>query len=71
VLTAIDPMVPIYGIKAGHITLSTDRGHKLHLKFHANDLGHPAFKAEPLALRGDALVMLRYDTEIRFVRVRP
>ena len=70
-LTAIDPMVPVYGLKAGHFPLSADRGHKLHLKFHANDLGHPAFKGEPLALRGDALVMLRYDTEIRFVRVGP
>lgn len=71
VLTAIDPMVPIYGTKAGHFLLSPDRGHRLHLKFHANDLGHPAFNSEPLALRGKDLLMTRYDTEIRFVRVRP
>jgi hypothetical protein len=71
VLTSIDPLVPVYGTRAGHFPLSPDRGHKLHLKFHANDLGHPAFKSEPVALSGDALVMTRFDTEIRFVRVKP
>ena len=70
-LTSIDPMVPVYGTPAGHFPLSEDRGHRLRLKFHANDLGHPAFKGEPLELRGRDLFLSRYDTEIRFVRVRP
>ena len=71
VLTAIDPMVPVYGILAGHFPLSAERGHRLRLKFHANDLGHAAFRDEPLELRGRDLFLSRYDTEIRFVRVRP
>ena len=70
-LAAIDPMVPVFGIPAGHFALSQDRGHRLRLKFHANDLGHPAFQSEPLEIRGKDLIMNRYDTEIRFVRVRP
>jgi hypothetical protein len=71
VLTAIDPMVPVYGIPAGHFPLSSERGHRLHLKFHANDLGHAAFRGEPLKIDASGLLMQRYDTEIRFVRVRP
>lgn len=70
-LASIDPMVPVYGTVAGHFPLSPDRGHHLVLRFHANDLGHAAFDHEPLALKDGALVFDRYDTEIRFVRVRP
>jgi hypothetical protein len=70
VLTAVDPLVPVYSIPAGHFALSTDRGHRLRLKFHANDLGHAAFSGQPLELRGRDLMLQRYDTEIRFVRVR-
>jgi hypothetical protein len=70
-LASIDPMVPVYGTIAGHFPLSPDRGHHLVFRFHANDLGHAAFDKEPLALKDGALVFGRYDTEIRFVRVRP
>ena len=70
-LSAIDPLIPIDGMVAGHIPLSQDRGHKLLLRFHANDLGTAAFKAEPLALTPRGLVLNRYDSEIRFIRVRP
>ena len=69
-LSAVDPIVPVYGIVAGHFSLSPDRGHRLLLRFHANDLGHAGFDREPLASASDALVLNRYDTEIRFVRVR-
>lgn len=71
ILAAIDPMVPVFGIPAGHFALSQERGHRLRLKFHANDLGHAAFQSEPLEIRGKDLIMKRYDTEIRFVRIRP
>jgi hypothetical protein len=71
VLTAIDPLVPVYSLPAGHFPLSGERGHRLRLKFHANDLGRAAFDGEPLELRSGELVLRRYDTEIRFVRVRP
>lgn len=70
-LTAIDPLIPVYGTVAGHIVLSQDRGHKLLLRFHANDLGTAAFEGEPLALTDRGLVLNRYDSEIRFIRVRP
>lgn len=70
-LSAIDPLIPVYDKVAGHIPLSQDRGHKLVLRFHANDLGTAAFEAEPLALTTRGLVLNRYDREIRFIRVRP
>lgn len=70
-LSSVDPLVPVYGNIGGHFTLSPDRGHHLVLRFHANDLGHAAFASEPLQLTDQGLVFSRYDTEIRFVRVRP
>ena len=70
-LASVDPLVPVYGTVGGHFALSGDRGHRLLLRFHANDLGRAAFRAEPLAITPDGLVLDRYDTEIRFVRVRP
>jgi hypothetical protein len=70
-LSAIDPMVPVYGTVAGHFALSQDRGHRLLLRFHANDLATAAFNGEPLTLTERGLVLNRYDSEIRFIRVRP
>lgn len=70
-LTAIDPLVPVYGTVAGHFQLSPDRGHRLLLRFHANDLNTAAFDREPLALTPRGLALNRYDSEIRFIRVRP
>jgi len=70
-LSAIDPLVPVYGVVGGHFPLSADRGHRLLLRFHANDLGTAAFDGEPLSLTDGGLVLNRYDSEIRFIRVRP
>jgi hypothetical protein len=70
-LSAIDPMAPVYGTVAGHFALSQDRGHRLLLRFHANDLATAAFNGEPLTLTERGLVLNRYDSEIRFMRVRP
>lgn len=70
-LASIDPLVPVYGTIAGHFELSPDRGHHLVFRFRANDLGHAAFDKEPLEMTSRGLVFTRYDTEIRFVRVRP
>jgi len=70
-LSAIDPLIPVYGTVAGHFTLDPSRGHRLLLRFHANDLGTAAFEGELLALTDGALVLKRYDTEIRFLRTRP
>jgi hypothetical protein len=38
---------------------------------HANDLGAAAFDRKPLVLTRCVLVLNRYDSEIRFMRVRP
>lgn len=67
-LSAIQPIVPVYGTPAGLIPLATGRGHRLVLRFHANDLGRAAFDREPLALTPRGLVLNRYETEIRFIR---
>ena len=70
-LSAIDPMVPVYGMVGGHFALSAERGHRLLLRFHANDLGTAAFDKESLVLTPKGLVLDRFDEEIRFIRVRP
>jgi hypothetical protein len=70
-LVAIDPLVPVYGMVAGHFPLSADRGHRLLFRFHANDLGTAAFDREPLTVSHRGLVLNRYEAEIRFIRVRP
>lgn len=70
-LSAIDPLVPVYGTVAGHFALSPDRGHRLTLRFHPNDLGRAAFDREPLILESGELLMKRYDTTIRFLRDQP
>ncbi|HKP33410.1 MAG TPA: hypothetical protein VJT70_01355 [Sphingomicrobium sp.] len=70
-LSAIEPLVPVYGVPAGSFALSPDRGHRLLLRFHANDLATAGFDNEPLALTSRGLVLNRYDSAIRFLRVRP
>ena len=70
-LAAVDPLVPVYGGRGGHFALSQERGHRLLLRFHANDLGHAAFDHEPLKLTPRGLELMRYDTAIRFIRSRP
>jgi hypothetical protein len=70
-LSAIEPLVPVYSIVGGHFPLSPERGHRLLLRFHANDLGTAAFDREPLAFAPRGLVLNRYDSEIRFIKVRP
>jgi hypothetical protein len=68
VLTAIQPLVPVYGTPAGRFALSAERGHRLLLRFHANDIGKAAFRAEPLKRDGGDLLLERYGRVIRFVR---
>ena len=70
-LSAVDPIVPVYGTVGGHFPLSQERGHRLLLRFHANDLGTAAFENETLTRTGSGLVLNRYDREIRFMQVRP
>jgi hypothetical protein len=70
-IEAIAPEMPVYGPTGDIFPLSADRGHKLLIRFHRNDLGKAAFREEPLTLDGNALVLSRYDTQIRFLRAEP
>ena len=70
-ISVLEPLVPMYGTIAGRFPLDPKRGHRLLLRFHANDLGIAAFDGEPLAITPRGLVLNRYDQAIRFIRVRP
>jgi hypothetical protein len=63
---SIQVIVPIYGNLSPPIPLSPERGHKLTLRFMANDLGKARFDSEPLAITPEGLVMQRYDAKIVF-----
>lgn len=68
---SVIPRIPVYGGLGSPIPISPDRGHRLLLRFKPNDLGKAAFDKQPLARTGDDLLLSRYDTVIRFLRVRP
>jgi len=70
-VATVIPLVPMFGVAGAPLTLSPAIGHKLSLRFRPNDLGHVAFRNEPLKLDGAGLVMERYDTQIRFLRDAP
>ena len=65
------PLVPMFHIPGAPLKVSPATGHKLSLRFRPNDLGHIAFRGEPLKIDGDSLLLERYDAEIRFQHVRP
>jgi len=70
-VTAIAPEMPVFGPTGQIFPLSTDRGHRLLFRFHRNDLGKARFDHEALRMNGKDLVLKRYDTSFRFVKVRP
>ena len=70
-ISVLEPMVPVYGTIAGRFPLDPRRGHRLLLRFRANDLGTASFSNEPLSITPRGLVLNRYDQAIRFIRVRP
>jgi len=70
-VTAVFPLVPMFGTPGEPLKVSPATGHRLSLRFRPNDLGHIAFRGEPLKLDGSDLLWERYDAEIRFLRVRP
>jgi hypothetical protein len=69
-IVALIPEIPVYGPTGDIFPLSADRGRRLLFRFHANDLGKARFDKEPLKKDGADLVMERYDTSFRFVKVR-
>jgi hypothetical protein len=70
-IRAIAPEMPVYGPTGQVFPLSTDRGHRLLFRFHANDLGKARFDRQEVRLNGTDLVIERYDTIFRFGKVRP
>ena len=70
-IVAVAPEMPVYGPTGDIFPLSADRGHRLLFRFHANDLGHARFDKQPLRVSGRDLLLDRYDTVFRFVKVRP
>ena len=70
-IRAIAPEMPVYGPTGQVFPLSADRGHRLLFRFHANDLGKARFDRKEVHLNGTDLVLDRYDTSFRFVKVRP
>jgi hypothetical protein len=70
-ISILEPMVPVYGTIAGRFPLDPRRGHRLLLRFRANDLGTAVFSNELLTITPRGLVLNRYDQAIRFIRVRP
>ena len=70
-IVAIAPEMPVYGPTGDVFPLSAERGHRLLFRFHANDLGKAGFDRQPLERSGADLLLQRYDTSIRFVKVRP
>jgi hypothetical protein len=70
-VTTVMPLVPMFGVPGAPLKLSPATGHRLSLRFRPNDLGRAAFRGEPLKLDGSALVLERYDTQIRFLRDAP
>lgn len=68
---AIAPLMPVYGPTNESFRIDPRRGHRLLFRFHKNDLGKAAFKNEPLEVGPEGLLMNRYDTQIRFIRVGP
>jgi hypothetical protein len=70
-IVALAPEMPVYGPTGDIFPLSADRGHRLLFRFHANDLGKVRFDKELIKKDGADLLMERYDTSFRFVKVRP
>src|SRR3569833_748640 len=67
----IAPEMPVFGPTGDAFNLAPGRGHKLLFRFHANDLGTARFDHQALVIKAGALLLERYDTLFRFVKVRP
>lgn len=70
-VVAVAPTMPVFGPTGQLFHLAPDRGHRLLFRFHKNDLGKAKFDKQPLERTGHDLTLVRYDTTIRFIRVRP
>ena len=70
-VTAIRPVVPVYGTIGAPLALAGERGHRLTIRFLRNDLGKARFVSEPLQVTPGGLLLNRYEASIRLDRVGP
>jgi hypothetical protein len=61
------PALPIYDAVA-ETHRPAPGGHRIVFRFEPNDLGVADFRAEPLAVEGDTLILRRHDRVIRYRR---
>ena len=59
--TAIVPEIPVYPIMSKPVPLTGTGGHRLILRFEANDIGKADFRMQRLGIENGVLVMLRRD----------
>ena len=71
IVTSVQPLMPMSETAGTPLALTSDRGHRLLFRFHANDFGRAAFRNQPLTRKDGDLLLERYDTTFRFVKVRP
>lgn len=71
VVTSVQPLMPMSETAGQPVSVSADRGHRLLFRFNANDFGRAAFRSQPLTRSGGDLLLERYDTTFRFMKVRP
>lgn len=70
-IKAIAPEMPVFGSTGQVFSLRSNGGHRLFFRFHANDLGKARFDHERLQQKSGDLLLERFDTIFRFVKVRP
>ena len=70
-ITAIRPIVPVYGDIGPPLALAGPGGHKLTVRFLRNDLGMARFDSTPLVVEDGGLRLMRYGASIRLVRSAP
>lgn len=61
-------ILPIYSVESEVVALPPDGGAYLTFRFDPNDIGKADFRAAPLRIAGDKLLLERFDREIEFVR---
>lgn len=65
---AFQPLLPAYPADFAPIPFIGKAGHRLTLRFEANDIGKADFRDEPLAIEGDRLLLPRHGRILRFQR---
>lgn len=66
---SVVPVLEVYELAGDPIQLPAAPGFEVHLRFTPNDLGKVDFSHTPLKRVGDGLLLRRFDSVIRLVRV--